>query len=40
MARHLRVSTLPINKLTVYNQVCHIHIGQAGVQLGNSAWEL
>ncbi|KAJ6257743.1 hypothetical protein Dda_7532 [Drechslerella dactyloides] len=21
-------------------EVCHIHIGQAGVQLGNSAWEL
>lgn len=21
-------------------QICHIHIGQAGVQLGNAAWEL
>jgi tubulin alpha len=21
-------------------QICHLHIGQAGVQLGNSAWEL
>jgi tubulin alpha len=21
-------------------EVCHIHIGQAGTQLGNSAWEL
>lgn len=22
------------------NQICHIHIGQAGIQLGNAAWEL
>jgi hypothetical protein len=21
-------------------QVCHLHVGQAGTQLGNSAWEL
>ena len=21
-------------------QICHLHIGQAGTQLGNSAWEL
>jgi hypothetical protein len=25
---------------TSYLQICHLHIGQAGVQLGNSAWEL
>lgn len=25
---------------TSSSQICHLHIGQAGVQLGNSAWEL
>jgi hypothetical protein len=27
-------------RLTSHTQVCHLHIGQAGTQLGNSAWEL
>lgn len=27
-------------KLMSVNQVCHLHIGQAGTQLGNSCWEL
>jgi hypothetical protein len=38
---HLEDSSYEAQLLT-YNllQVCHLHIGQAGTQLGNSAWEL
>ena len=27
-------------RLTITQQILHLHIGQAGTQLGNSAWEL
>ncbi|OBT47880.1 tubulin alpha-2 chain [Pseudogymnoascus sp. WSF 3629] len=39
----MRGEVRPINPyylLIILSKICHIHIGQAGVQLGNAAWEL